>query len=159
MTTERYIWTRYTCNLDHHLLRSSPTNPNYAVIHPRRKRLCSMDSSYTLPTTKPLFHASQFVWYILLLTEGMLFLRLFLKLFGANPSALFTDTIYTLTNPLVAPFVAVFNTTRLENNIFEWTTLLAAVVFFMLALAITKLLVMSKTVSSVEAARRLSNEA
>lgn len=88
----------------------------------------------------------------------MLFLRLFLKIFGANPNALFTDTVFTLTSPLIAPFRAVFGTTALNNNIFEWTTLLAATIYFMLALAVTRLLAISKTVSSVEAAHGLSSE-
>jgi len=114
--------------------------------------------SYNSPTTKPLFRASQVVWYVLSLIEAVLIIRFFLKLLGANPAAGFTDFVYSISKPFVTPFLAVFNITIVEGNVFEWTTLLAIVVYWLIATGIVKLLVMSRSVSRIEAAKKLSQE-
>ena len=113
-----------------------------------------MDSQNS-PTTKPIFRASQVVWYILALMEVLLAFRFFLKLLGANPLAGFTSFIYGMTFPLVAPFLTVFNITKVQGSVFEWTTLLAMFVYWLVALGIMQLLIMSVTVSTREAAMKL----
>lgn len=114
--------------------------------------------SYNSPTTKPLFKGTQIVWYILSLLEVLLAFRFALKLTGANPAAGFTSFIYALTWPFTAPFLAVFPRTTVQGSIFEWTTLLAMLVYWMAALAIIKLFLMSKTVSTPEAAAQLEKQ-
>ncbi len=114
--------------------------------------------SYNSPTTKPIFRASQVIWYILAFFEVILAVRFLLKMLGANQSAGFTNLIYDLSLPLVAPFQAVFKVTRVEGNVFEWTTLLAMLVYWFLAMALTQLLFMSRTVSTGEAAQMLERE-
>jgi hypothetical protein len=111
--------------------------------------------SYVAPSTKPLYRGTQIVWYILGLIEALLLFRFLLRLFGANPSAGFTDFIYTLSYPFRAPFQAVFSSTQVSGSVFEWTTLLAMIVYWLVALAIIKLLLMSKSVSTPEAAAKL----
>jgi len=111
--------------------------------------------SYNSPTTKPLFRGTQIVWYILSILEVLLAFRFVLKLTGANAQAGFTSIIYTLTWPFTVLFLAVFPMTTLQGSIFEWTTLLAMFVYFLIALAIVKLFLMSKTVSTPEAAAKL----
>jgi len=114
--------------------------------------------SYNSPTTKPIFRASQVIWYALSLLEATLVFRFALKLFGANSAAGFTDFIYNISSPFVAPFRAVFKTTNVQGSIFEWTTLLAMFVYWLFAMGITSLLVMSKTVSTSEAAVKLNKQ-
>ena len=114
-----------------------------------------MDSSYTSSTTKPLYRGTQIVWYLLGLIEFLMAFRFVLKLLGANAGAGFTSFIYNVTYPMVAPFLTVFRITQLEGNIFEWTTLLAMLVYFFIGWAIVKLFLMSKTVSTPEAAQKL----
>lgn len=111
--------------------------------------------SYNSPTTKPLFKGTQIVWYALSLLEVLLAFRFVLKFMGANPEAGFSRFIYAITWPFSAPFLAVFPRTVIEGSIFEWTTLLAMMVYWMAALAIVHLLFMSKTVSTPEAAAKL----
>src|SRR3989344_8781421 len=101
-----------------------------------------MDSSYNSPTTKPLYKGMQIVWYIVGVLEAMLAFRFVLKLLGANPSAGFTNFIYGFTQPLAAPFLSVFKMTRVDGSIFEWTTLLAMIVYWLVAMAIVKLFTM-----------------
>jgi len=114
--------------------------------------------SFNSPTTKPLYRGTQIVWYILSLLEILLVFRFVLKLMGANPEAGFTNLIYNLTWPFTAPFLAVFPMTTVEGNIFEWTTLLAILVYWLIASGIVQLLLIGKTVSTPEAAVKLEQE-
>lgn len=117
-----------------------------------------MDSSYSSSTTKPLYHGTQIVWYILGILETLLAFRFILKLLAANPSAGFSSFIYNVSYPLAAPFLNVFRTARVEGSVFEWTTLLAMLVYWMIALGIIRLFFMSKTVSTPEAAAKLEKQ-
>jgi hypothetical protein len=81
-----------------------------------------------------------------------------MKLLGANPGAGFTDFIYGITGIFVAPFVSVFRVSRAQGSVFEWTTLLAMAVYFILAWGIIKLLVMGRSVSTPEAAVKLDQQ-
>jgi len=114
--------------------------------------------SYNSPTTKPLFRGTQVVWYLFTLLEILLVFRLGLKFAGANPAAGFTSVIYAVTWPFAEPFLAVFRTTTVGNQVFEWTTLLAMVVYLLIAWGLASLLNMSKTVSTPEAAQKLEDK-
>lgn len=114
--------------------------------------------SYNSPTTKPLYRGTQIVWYILGLLELLLMFRIILKLLGANPSAGFTSFIYGVTYIFAAPFIGVFRITYVEGSVFEWTTILAMLVYWIIAMGIVKLLLMGKTVSTPEAADKLNNQ-
>lgn len=117
-----------------------------------------MDSSYSSGSTKPLYRGTQVVWYVLGLLEVLLLFRFVLKFLGANPGAGFTSFIYGITYVFTAPFLTVFRITRIEGSIFEWTTLLAMLVYWIVALGIIKLLFMGKTVSTPEAADKMNKE-
>jgi hypothetical protein len=114
--------------------------------------------SYNSPTTKPLFRGTQVVWYLFSLLEILLAFRFVLKLTGANPAAGFTSFIYHTTWPFATPFISVFRTTQVAGAVFEWTTLLAMVVYLLIAWGISSLFVMSKTVSTPEAAAKLDKQ-
>lgn len=114
--------------------------------------------SYNSPSTKPLFRGTQIVWYILGLIEILLAFRFFLKLTAANPYAGFTAFIYNVTWPFTAPFLAVFPSGNIAGSIFEWTTLLAMAVYWGIGWGIVKLFVMSKSVSTPEAAAKLDQQ-
>lgn len=114
--------------------------------------------SFNSPTTKPLYRGTQIVWYILGLVEMLLIFRFVLKLLGANPSAGFTSFIYGVTYIFAAPFLNVFSITYVEGSIFEWTTILAMLVYWIIATGIVKLFLMGKTVSTPEAAAKLNDK-
>jgi hypothetical protein len=110
------------------------------------------------PRTKPLYRGTQAVWYILGFIETLLAFRFFLKLFAANPRAGFSDFIYTISYPFAGPFLNVFKASRVEGSVFEWATLLAMFVWWLAAWGVVKLLVMSKPVSTPEAAVKLDRQ-
>ena len=116
-----------------------------------------MDSSNS-PSTKPLYRGTQIVWYLLGLLEILLAFRFVLKLFAANPVAGFTSFIYGTTYIFTAPFLSVFRMTKVDGNIFEWTTLLAMFVYWIIATGIIKLFLMGKTVSTPEAASKMDSQ-
>ena len=114
--------------------------------------------SYISSTTKPIYHGTKIVWYITDILEVLILFRVILKLMGANPNAGFTDFIYSVTHVFVAPFVNVFRVTYVEGNVLEWTSILAMIVYYLLALAIIRLFLMGKSVSTPEAAVKLDQE-
>ena len=114
--------------------------------------------SYNSRTTKPLYRGTQIVWYIVGLLEVLLAFRVVLKLLAANPSAGFSSFIYNVSYPFAAPFLNVFHVTKVEGGVFEWTTLLAMFVYWLIAWGIVRLFFMSKTVSTPEAAAKLDKE-
>lgn len=112
--------------------------------------------SYNSPTTKPLYRGTQIVWYILGLMEVLLLFRFVLKLLGANPDAGFSSFVYGVSYIFSAPFLTVFRVVNIDGSIFEWTTLLAMLVYWIIAWGIVKLFLMGKTVSTPEAAAKLN---
>lgn len=117
-----------------------------------------MDSSFNSSTTKPLYRGTQIVWYFFGLLEILLMFRFALKLLGANAYAGFTSFIYGVTHIFVVPFVSVFRVSYVEGSIFEWTTFLAMLVYAIIAWGIIKLFFLSKTVSTPEAAIKMSDQ-
>jgi hypothetical protein len=109
-------------------------------------------------SVRPLYRGTQIVWYILGLLEALLAFRFVLRLLAANPNAGFTNFIYVLSYPFVAPFLNVFRVNRIQGNVFEWTTLLAMLVYWLIAWAIIKLFIMGKPVSTPEAEVKLDRQ-
>jgi len=114
--------------------------------------------SYSSPSTKPLYRGTQIVWYILGIVEILLAFRFILKLLGANLGAGFSQFVYGITYIFANPFFAVFQRSQVEGSIFEWSTLLAMVVYWIVAMGIIKLFLISKTVSTPEAAAKLEKQ-
>ncbi|MBC7982160.1 YggT family protein, partial [Candidatus Parcubacteria bacterium] len=96
---------------------------------------------------------------ILGIIEILLAFRFVLKLLGANSGAGFTSFVYGITYIFATPFLSVFrNNTIVPGSVFEWTTLLAMAVYWVIAAGIIKLFLMGKTVSTPEAAVKLEDQ-
>ncbi len=90
------------------------------------------------------------VYYLLNIVEALLLLRLVLKLFGANTASAFVNGIYTITDPLVAPFVGIFHTPTVSGAFVEWSTIVAMIVYALIAYAIVQLLrIVTRTTRAV----------
>ncbi len=87
---------------------------------------------------KAIFRAYQVIWYVLGLIEVLLAFRFILKALGANPTSGFTSLIYSLSNPLALPFRGIFPTAVAQGAIVEWSTLVACVVYLIVAIGIVK---------------------
>jgi hypothetical protein len=108
----------------------------------------------TEKNVRPLYRGTQIVWYILYLIEILLLFRFVLKLIGANPAG-FTNFIYSITYPLALPFLYVVRSPQVAGATLEWTTLLAMLVYWVVAVAIVKLFIIGKPVSNIEAEVKL----
>lgn len=80
------------------------------------------------------------VYFIFGLIEAILALRFIMLLLGANPEAGFTRMVYGLSAPFMAPFDAVFGETVIAGSVFEWSALLAIVIYALVAWAIASLI-------------------
>ena len=107
---------------------------------------------------QPLYRGTQIVWYILSVIETFLLFRFLLRLVGANPEAVFTQIVYTLSYPLVSPFLYVVRSSTVSGSVFEWTTLLAMLVYWVIAWGIVRFIVMQKPVSHTEADVKLQEQ-
>ena len=71
--------------------------------------------------------------------EGLLGIRFMLGLLGANPAAGFAQFIYGMTGPFIAPFVGLFGQPRFEGSVFEFNSLVAIVVYALIAWVLVKI--------------------
>lgn len=78
-------------------------------------------------------------YFILGVLEVLLLLRLLLRLLGANEASGFVTFIYSLTHIFVGPFNGIFNDQALGRSVFETSTLIAMIVYALLAWGIVSL--------------------
>ncbi len=84
--------------------------------------------------------AERIVWFIAGVLLSLLALRFLFALLGANPDNGFASLIYSVTYPFVAPFFGLFSYDfSAETARFETYTLVAMVVYSLVALGISKL--------------------
>jgi YggT family protein len=85
------------------------------------------------------YRLTQLVYWVFGLVEGLIVIRLILKALGANPSAGFSQFIYGITAPLIAPFVGLFNNPSYQNSVLELSAIVALIVYALLAWLLAKL--------------------
>lgn len=88
-----------------------------------------------------LMRVTQFVWLVAGVLETLFAVRIILKLLAANPDAGFDRFITGVTAPFLAPFVGLMNNAAASNgSVLEVTTLVAMLVYALLAWGIVRLL-------------------
>ncbi|HVT00717.1 MAG TPA: YggT family protein [Patescibacteria group bacterium] len=122
------------------VVKTTQTNPVVRTEHPQK----------VYEKKKALFRTYQVVWYILCVIEILLFFRVMLKAMGANPFSGFTSLIYTLSAPLALPFQGILRTSTEQGSVFEWSTIIAGLVYFLIAAGIVQLLQIAKPVTPEE---------
>src|SRR3989344_6156840 len=88
----------------------------------------------------PYVLSSEFIYWVLGIVEGLLAIRFFFRLAGANTAAGFTRFVYSLTNIFMPPFRLIFPTSVAEGAVFEWSILVAIAVYAMIAWIILHLI-------------------
>ncbi len=106
---------------------------------------------------KVIFRTYQVVWYVLVVIEVILGFRMTLKALGANPASGFTSFVYGLSDPLALPFSGILRTNVVQGSVFEWSTLIAAIVYFLIALGIVQFIQLVKPVSPHEVEETVDN--
>src|SRR5215470_10482891 len=88
----------------------------------------------------PAHRAGQIVYFAFGVLEALLIIRLVMKLLGANPDAGFSQLIYGVTFPFVALFQGVFPNPGGSSGVLELSTLLALIVYTLVAWGIVRLI-------------------
>jgi hypothetical protein len=83
--------------------------------------------------------AKQVIYFIFGAIEALLALRFVLLALGANQGSPFVDLIYGLSRLFVLPFQGIFGEPALGNSVFEWSSLVAIVVYMLLAYGLARL--------------------
>ena len=110
----------------------------------RETRVIDNDERVT-DTRSPMNAVARVIYLISGIVTTILALRFVLVLLGANPANAFAGLIYDLSRPLVAPFFGLFSyTATLGIARFEFETLIAMVVYAVIAWGIVRLLTISK---------------
>jgi uncharacterized protein YggT (Ycf19 family) len=128
--------------------RETSATPAVNVEHPQK----------TYAKKKVIFRAYQVIWYILGLIEVLLAFRFILKALAANPTSGFTNMIYTISTPFSLPFRGIFPQVVTQGSIIEWSTLVAGVVYFILAVGIVKLFQLVKPTNPQEVDQEVDNQ-
>ena len=86
------------------------------------------------------FRATAVVGFIVGIIDVIIAARFLGKLFGASVSSSFVHGIYSVSAPLVAPFTGIFGDTGSKTNTFETASLVAIVVYAVVAWGIVVLI-------------------
>jgi len=99
---------------------------------------------------KAIFRTYQVIWYILGVIEVLLVFRFVFKALGANPFSGFASFIYSVSAPLAVPFQGILRTNAVEGSVFEWSTVIAGIVYALIASGLVQLLQILKPVTPDE---------
>jgi hypothetical protein len=85
------------------------------------------------------YRAVQAIYLVFGIIEGLVAIRFILKALGANPNAGFSEFIYGLSAPFVAPFVGLFSSPTYGASVLELHSIVAILVYALLAWLLAKL--------------------
>ncbi len=109
-------------------------------------------------TKKTIFRTYQVIWYILGLIEILMAFRIGLKMLAADPNSTFVNLIYLVTDPLALPFMGIFRTPVSQGSVFELSSLVAMLVYALVAYGIIQLMQMVKPTNPQEVERKVDNQ-
>lgn len=122
------------------VIRTTKVTPGVVTEHPQR----------VFEKKKTIFRLYQVIWYILAVIEVLLAFRVALKALGANSISMFVSLIYALSAPFAIPFLGIFPTSASGSMVFEWSTIIAAIVYALIAYGLVHLLQLVKPVTPRE---------
>jgi hypothetical protein len=85
------------------------------------------------------FKATYVIWLLLVILEGLLALRIGLKLIGANPDNSFAALIYSFTNLFLLPFAGLIGTPSAGGLVLEISSIIAMAVYALMGWALERL--------------------
>lgn len=106
---------------------------------------------------KTIFRVYQIIWFVLAVIEIMLGFRVALKAFGANQMSGFTNLIYAFSNPLALPFSGILPNTISGLSVLEWSTIIAAIVYALVAYGLIHIMQLVKPVTQKEVEQKVDN--
>jgi hypothetical protein len=101
-------------------------------------------------TKKAIFRSWQVIWYILAVVEIIIGFRVALRAIGANPFSGFVSLIYGISDPLTIPFRGIIPSSVFGNSVIEWSSIIAALVYILIAWGLVSLINMGRPVTPEE---------
>lgn len=100
---------------------------------------------------KSILRTYELIWAILGIIELLLGFRVALRALGADPTSGFANLIYAVSYPLAAPFFGILRTNYgTGNSVFEWSTIIAAIVYAVIAFVLIQLLGFARPITPEE---------
>jgi uncharacterized protein YggT (Ycf19 family) len=117
------------------------------------------DSAEVTTSVTPARRATELIYLVFGIIDGMLLIRLVLKLLGANPQAGFTSFVYGLTDVFMAPFRNLLPAVGSGSSgaVLETSVLIAIIVYALIGWVLTRLVAII-FFGNVTVARRSSRE-
>lgn len=72
---------------------------------------------------------ANFIWLLFGILEGMIGIRILLKLIGANPGNTFAKFVYNITQPFLFMFEGLISDPSFDNIVFELHAIIALLVY------------------------------
>src|SRR5579859_38830 len=79
-------------------------------------------------------------WFVLGVVDVLIALRFVFRFLGASQDSSFVAFIYSLTEPLIAPFSGIFRSFAANGNVFEPESLVAMIVYALIAWGVVALI-------------------
>jgi uncharacterized protein YggT (Ycf19 family) len=117
-----------------------------------------VDSAEVVSSTTPARRATEVIYLLFGIIDGLLLIRLVLKLLAANPLAGFSKFIYGLTDVFLAPFRNLLpNVGGGSGAVLEMSTVIAIIVYALIGWAVVRLIAIALA-RNVTVSRRSSRD-
>jgi uncharacterized protein YggT (Ycf19 family) len=111
-----------------------------------RSRNTGNNRNTTIPPGDRWFYiVRRIIYFILSIIIVLLLLRFLFMLLAADPGAGFVNFLYQITEPLVSPFLGIFAQPEVGEGVLETGTLIAMLVYSLIAWGIVALLGLFRT--------------
>src|SRR5437867_10405296 len=117
---------------EHHMHRDD--DPDFA-----EPTAVSSDETDVVSRFSPARRAYETIYVLFAIIVGAIFIRVLLKVLGANTAVAFTQFMYGVTDPLLAPFRGLLPTFASGRAILERSCLLALLIYGLLGIALAGL--------------------
>ena len=119
------------------------------MISDKRRRIIILDVYSVNETPEKNLKVTKVVYYILGIFEILFSFRLIFKILGANPDSGFVSFIYAVSGIFMAPFTGIFRSAVTQGietkSVLEATTIIAMIVYAIVAYGIVRLIGIYKT--------------
>lgn len=116
------------------------------------------DTTEYVSRVSPGRRAIEIIYLVFGIVDGLLLVRLLLKVLGTNPEAPFSSFIYGLTDFLMGPFKGMLPAVVSGRTIFEPSVLIAILVYALIAWVLAKIVEIAYSRSVVVARRSSSRD-
>lgn len=120
-------------------MQQSHTNPMQPAVQKDREA-AKAHAQIETEQRQALIKISQLIWLGFGVLEGLLGLRILLKLIAANPQSPFANLVYQVTKPFLAPFIGLTPTPAANGVVLEINAIIALFVYALISVLVERLI-------------------